>query len=99
MTDAEQALWSRIRRKRLGCLRFRRQHPVGRYIADFYCHELKLIIEVDGSSHENREAYDGNRDAYLSSGGYTVLRFTNDQIERSIDAVLETILAKVSELK
>jgi len=98
MTRAEQKLWTQLRRKKLGGLRFRRQHPVGRYIADFYCHELKLVIELDGFSHENREEYDANRDSFLSGGGYTVLRFTNVEIEQSLDAVLDVILAKASEI-
>jgi very-short-patch-repair endonuclease len=99
MTDAEAALWKRIRRKRLNGLRFRRQHPVGRYIADFYCHELKLLIELDGAPHDNRKEYDEHRDAYLEGGGITVLRFSNDQIEHSMDTVLETICVKATELK
>ena len=99
MTYAESALWKRIRRKGLDGLRFRRQHPVGRYIADFYCHELKLLVELDGPTHVNRKEYDEHRDAYLSGDGITVFRFSNDQIEHSMDAVLETIRVKATELK
>ncbi len=69
----------------------RRQHPVGRYIADFYCHECKLIIELDGGIHNERKEYDENRDNYLKAGGYTVLRFSNDEIENSLETVLESI--------
>ena len=99
MTPAERTLWARLRRKRIGGYRFRRQHPVGRYIADFCCPEVKLIVELDGAIHNTREAYDVTRDAFLSGGGFTLLRFTNEAVERSLDSVLETIRAKAEELK
>ena len=91
MTDSEKVLWSKIRKKQLNGLRFRRQHPIGRYIADFYCNELKLIVELDGNVHEKRKEYDENRNRFLEAGGYTVLRICNDEIENSIDDVLEKI--------
>jgi len=95
MTEAEMKLWSKIRRKQFANLRFRRQHPVGRYIADFYCHDCKLIIELDGDIHNERKEYDENRDNYLKAGGYTVLRFSNEEIENSLDTVLESILEHI----
>ena len=91
MTSAEKIFWSKLCKKQLKCLRFRRQHPIGRYIADFYCHEIKLIIELDGIVHEERKEYDENRDGFLEAGGYTILRFSNDEIINSIDNVLEKI--------
>jgi len=91
MTNTEKILWSKLRKNQLNGLIFRRQHPIGRYIADFYCHELKLIVELDGCIHNKRKEYDKNRDKFLEAGGYTVLRFSNDEIENSIEDVLERI--------
>jgi very-short-patch-repair endonuclease len=80
-TVQEEKLWSIISGKKLNGLKFRRQFPIGRYIVDFYNHVNRLVIEIDGSIHETTKEYDGNRDAYLHSGGYKVLRFTNSEIE------------------
>ena len=91
MTEAEKELWSRLRRRQIEGLRFRRQHPNGRYIADFCCHESRLVIELDGGYHIRREEYDRNRDEYLTGGGYTVLRFTNEDVLHKIEEVIETI--------
>jgi very-short-patch-repair endonuclease len=98
MTNAEKILWSRIGKKQLDGFRFRNQHPIGRYIADFYCHELRLIIEIDGGIHNERKEYDGNRDGYLQAGGYIILRFTNNKITSEIDSVLEIIRTKAREI-
>ena len=78
-TEAERKLWSLLRRKRIAGLRFRRQHPVGPYIADFYCAAAKLIIELDGSQHcePSNLAYDAARTKWLERHGYCVLRFNN----------------------
>ena len=92
MTGAERLLWSHLRRKKLNRFRFRRQHPIGRYIVDFYCHELKLIIELDGAVHENTKEYDHAREVFIKACGYTVLHFTNDEVEKSIEVVLEKII-------
>ena len=91
MTDSEKMLWSKLRRKQHFGMKFRRQNPIGRYIADFYCHELKLIIEVDGKIHDTRKEYDKNRDSFLKAGEYNFLRFNNNEIEKSLDEVLEKI--------
>src|SRR5690349_4547952 len=82
MTDAEQKLWSLIRNKKLKGKKFRRQHPVGNYILDFYCHECKLAIELDGSSHTQAESreYDEARTAFLKENGIAVLRFWNGEV-------------------
>ena len=93
MTASEKRLWLKLRNKQVGGLRFRKQHPIGRYIADFYCHELKLVIELDGTIHDERKEYDENRDTFLKAGEYTVLRFNNNEIEDSIDDVMDKIRA------
>ena len=92
-TDAERILWERLKSKQLMGMKFRRQHPVSQFIVDFYCHEHKLVIEVDGKIHnrpENKE-YDRNRTAELEQFGLKVLRFSNDEIERNIEKVLKCI--------
>ena len=91
MTATEKILWSKLHNKQLNGLKFRRQHPIERYIADFYCHEYKLIIELDGKIHSERKEYDENRDRFVVAGGYNVLRISNDEIENSIDDILERI--------
>ncbi len=92
-TPAEQKLWQRLRRKQLNGYYFRRQHPIGQFIADFYCAAARLIIEVDGDTHAEQEAYDAARTAWLESRDYRVIRFTNRQVFREIEAVLTRILA------
>lgn len=91
MTPAEKILWSKLCKKQLNGFRFRRQHSISRYIADFYCHEIKLIIEIDGNIHDKRKEYDNNRDKFLEAGGFTVLRFHNNEITNSLDSVLGKI--------
>ena len=91
MTPAEKKLWQAIRRKQVDGLRFRAQHPVGRFILDFYCPEHKLVIEVDGSIHEDNRERDAERTACLAAFGYTVLRVKNDEIEDDLSAVLKVI--------
>lgn len=73
----ERLLWSRIRAGQLGGLRFRRQHPIGRYMADFYCPKAKLVIELDGLSHEAREALDEERTRFMELRGLRVVRFAD----------------------
>ncbi len=90
-TVAEALLWKKLRKKQLGGLRFRRQHVVNTFIVDFYCPQAKVIIEVDGSVHDEQEEYDQEREIILESLGYQVLRFRNQEIEREIDAVLSSI--------
>lgn len=91
MPDAEALLWKLIRNRNIAQAKFRRQHPVGRYILDFYCDEKKLAIELDGSQHAEQSAYDSQRDAYLNSQGIQVLRFWNNQMLLETEAVLEVI--------
>jgi very-short-patch-repair endonuclease len=93
MTDAEIILWSRLRRLALGGHRFRRQHPIGPYIADFACALSKLVVEIDGATHGSdiEIAHDRRRDAYLRSRGWRVLRFSNEDVYRRLDDVLDGI--------
>ncbi len=100
MTPAEKIIWERVCRNQLG-LRIRRQHPAWKYIADYYCHEVKLIIEVDGEIHSTKEskAYDINRDVTLNEFGIEVIRFSNEQVINEIDYVIDQIKKKIEELK
>ena len=92
-TDCERMLWACLRRKQFAGLRFRRQQPIGRYIADFYCSAAKLVIELDGSQHGTCEsvAHDAERDEWLKSQGYRVLRFSNDMFLKDRASVLDAI--------
>jgi very-short-patch-repair endonuclease len=92
MTDAEKELWSTLRNDALG-LRFRKQHPIGPYIADFACYPLKIVVEVDGATHgtEEERRHDAKRDAYLTRSGWIVLRFTNEDVYKDLDSVIEAI--------
>ena len=92
-TAAEAKLWSLLRNKQIRGFKFRRQHQVGGYIADFYCHEAQLVVECDGSVHNTNEQWhhDQRRDAYMTSNGIRVLRFTNEEILGDPDRVLAAI--------
>jgi very-short-patch-repair endonuclease len=92
MTSSEQILWSKLKGKQLGCW-FYRQKPIGIYIADFYCHKVKLVIEVDGSQHISNEnaKYDKERNEYMAGIGIRVLRFTNTKVLTNIKGVIEEI--------
>ena len=85
---AEEVMWELLRDRRFMGLKFRRQHQIGNYIADFYCHEHKLVIELDGGIHESQEAKDAKRDAYMKTLGLTVLRLSNDEVLNSPERVL-----------
>ena len=89
-TDAEYALWQLLRGHRLKGLKFRRQVPLGPYIADFVCHARKLIVEVDGSQHIGSKR-DAARDLYFEAQGYLTLRFENDEVLEDEDAVASRI--------
>jgi cyclase len=99
MTDAEKLLWNHLKAGVKG-LKFRRQHPIGIYIADFYCHKLKLIIEVDGSIHDVQEVRenDGKRESDLKEWGNTIIRFSNDRVFKNLDSVLDEINKTVENL-
>ena len=93
MTDAEKRLWSRIRRKQLDDFQFYRQKIIGGYIVDFYCPQAKLVVELDGGQHyeEDGEDADKIRDNYMKRRGLQVLRFSNADVFKNIDGVLEEI--------
>lgn len=93
MTPAEERLWTMLRRKRLAGLRFRRQHPIGPFIADFYCAQCHLIVEVDGPYHQLAEQRDrdARRTWVLMDRGIRVLRFQNWEVERGLNKVLAEI--------
>ena len=92
MPKPEEVLWQKIRRKQLG-VKFRRQHGIGRYIVDFYCAELSLVIEIDGDSHFSTEGKekDTKRDAFIEALGIKVLRFTNEEVMKQTESVLERL--------
>jgi very-short-patch-repair endonuclease len=87
----ERILWRRLRAGQLDGRRFRRQHVVGPYIADFYCPDASLLIELDGLSHEGCDAYDADRTRFLEAQGFRVIRFSNDEVVRSVDDVVYRI--------
>jgi len=91
MTEPEKILWSHLRKRNQHGLYFRRQHPYGIYILDFYCFEANLVIEIDGMIHLSRRIYDIERTKYLKSSGLSVIRINNNDIETRIDWVLEKI--------
>ena len=97
MTDAERKLWSGLRGEQLG-FKFRRQHPLGNYIADFACLEPKLIVELDGSQHADSQTYDMAREAYLKAQGFEVLRFPSNAPFQNLDGVLSAILHSLNNL-
>lgn len=92
MPEAETRLWHQIRDRRLMGHKFRRQHSIGAYIADFACIESRLVIELDGSQHANAAEADARRTGFMNEQGWTVLRFWNAQIITGIDDVLRVIL-------
>ena len=95
LTDAERMLWSVLRNRQLEGAKFRRQQPIGPFVADFVCQERRLIIEADGGQHSNSFT-DGRRTAFLQSKGYRVLRFWNNDILSNLDGVAQVIAAAVS---
>ena len=100
MTEAEQLLWYRLRRKQLLGVQFNRQKPIGSYIVDFYSSKARLVIEIDGSQH-SEEIHNKNdviRDQYLQSQGLTVLRFDNLQVLKEIDSVVEVVYQTIKEI-
>ena len=97
-TDAEKLLWECLGRKRLKGLKFRRQHPIGRYIADFYCPEAHLAVELDGSIHQvkDQKEYDRIRQEAIEMRGIRVVRLKNEEVEKDIDSVIRRVLSLTS---
>jgi very-short-patch-repair endonuclease len=94
-TDAEAKLWSRLRNAGLNGAKFRRQFPIGEFIADFCCPESRLVIELDGGQHAEEVHRDEWRSALLARDGYRVVRFWNEEIVNNLDGVLERIVAEM----
>ena len=91
LTPIEAILWQRLRSRRLAGLKFRRQHPIGPFITDFYCAERKLVIEIDGDTHAEQARYDASRTAWLEEQGNRVIRFNNRDVLDNLPGVLEMI--------
>jgi len=98
LTLAELLLWKKLKDRKLFNTKFRKQHPINIFIVDFYCHDYKLVIEIDGDIHnnENSNEYDLNRTEELKKYGIRVIRFPNEQIIYNIDFVIERIQEKIS---
>jgi very-short-patch-repair endonuclease len=97
-TRAEAILWMCLRNQQLCGFKFRRQHPIDRFIVDFYCAGCRLIVEVDGNSHLQQIEYDEARTQWLNDSGYRVVRFTNQEVYGNLDAILEAILTECQRL-
>ena len=95
MTVAERTLWERLRRNQVGGLHFRRQQIIDGFIADFYCHTARLVIEADGGVHDAQADYDRERDEIIATHQITILRFTNHQIINDTETVMAQITAAV----
>ena len=91
MTDAERKLWKMLRNKEMNGYKFRRQYPYGNYILDFVCLTARLVIEVDGSQHQDAVTYDKERSLWLEQHGFKMLRFWNNDVLNQLDKVLEVI--------
>ena len=91
MPLAESVLWHHLRGRSFKAVKFRRQHPIGKYIVDFICLEKNLIIELDGSQHQAQVVYDQTRTDYLQTQGYRVIRFWNNEVMFAREAVLQVI--------
>jgi very-short-patch-repair endonuclease len=100
MTLAEKILWSRLRSKQVAGYKFRRQQPLFDYVIDFYCHDLKLIIEVDGEIHsiDEKPKFDQKRDNILKINGYYILRLSNFEVETEINLTICKIITFINEI-
>jgi very-short-patch-repair endonuclease len=92
LTPAEAKLWQILRSRRLAGFKFRHQHPIGSFISDFYCAQVRLVIEIDGDSHAQQLEYDTARTAWLEEQGYQVIRFTNLEVFNNLEQVLMKIV-------
>jgi very-short-patch-repair endonuclease len=91
MTLHEKLLWERLKLKQIYGKRFRRQHPIDFFIADFYCHEARLVVELDGGIHTKQKEYDDGRSAEMERYFIKIIRFTNSEIENNIEDVVKKI--------
>ena len=101
MTPTESLLWERLRANRLNGLHFRRQHPISKYIVDFYCHQYQLFIELDGEIHQEKDKKerDKGREEDLLNLGLNILRFSNHDVLNETQMVLTTILNEIERIK
>jgi very-short-patch-repair endonuclease len=97
MTYTEQLLWEKLKGKQICGLRFRRQHPIDLFIVDFYCHQVRLVIEVDGEIHDQQAEYDDGRSSEMEIFGIKVMRFKNQEVENDIERVIFEIQTLVKE--
>ena len=95
MTEAERALWQRLRDRRLDGHKFRRQHPIGPYVTDFYCEAKRLVVEVDGVQHAEQVEADARRTGWLEARGVHVVRVWNEEVRSNMDGVLREILSVI----
>lgn len=100
-TKQETTVWNLLRNHKINGLKFKRQYPIGNYIVDFVCHEIQLIIEIDGGQHNDDEhkIYDIERSQYLNSRGYTVIRFWNNEIDNNLEGVYQRIIETIENIK
>ena len=98
MTPAERILWRKLRNRRFASAKFRRQQPLDRYIADFFCAAARLVIELDGDSHMGKEERDALRQAYIESNDLRVIRFWNFEVYDELEWVLDSITHALDEI-
>lgn len=96
MTVHEKLLWEKLKLKRICGVRFRRQHPIDFFIADFYCHEARLVVEIDGEIHDQEKEYDDGRSAEMERYFIKVIRFTNSEVEYNIENIVKRIENEVT---
>jgi very-short-patch-repair endonuclease len=94
-TEAETALWDRLRNRGLNGAKFRRQVPLGPFVVDFACFDARLVVEVDGGQHAASQQQDVQRTTWLEAQGYRVVRFWNNEVLENIEGVLQTIAANL----
>ena len=99
LTDAEKALWRHLRMRQMGGFRFRRQHPVRKYVVDFACIEARIAVEVDGGQHATQSAEDAQRSAILEREGYRVLQFWDNEVLQDVESVKAVIWSVLGEKK
>ena len=94
-TPTEKVLWERLRDRRLGGFKFRRQHAIGRFVVDFFCAKRNLVVEIDGQIHESTREMDAARDTFLSEMGLKVIRFENGDVLNSTERILQVIFKEL----
>jgi very-short-patch-repair endonuclease len=98
-TTSEKIIWQKLRNRQVGKFKFKRQYNIGKFIVDFYCDEIKLIIEIDGDVHAYQKEHDKKRQIFLENRGLKIIRYTNYEVRTNLVGVLEDILRRCEELK